>query len=148
MTFSAKHFDELSSRELYEILKARVNIFVVEQRCAYPDLDDIDYRSLHLYSQENGRIKAYLRAYEMEPGVVRMGRVLTIERGKGHGAELLKKGIEEIKRHFDPKYIYIEAQSYAVGFYRREGFEICSDEFFEDGIAHVAMKLKMPSEEA
>ena len=143
MNFVSKTFDELSTSELYEILKARVNVFVVEQNCPYPELDDMDYDSLHIFSEENGIIQAYLRAYLKEEGVVRMGRVLTLERGRGYGGELLKKGMEEIKKYFTPKRIYIEAQSYAVGFYRREGFVICSDEFFEDGIAHVQMELSL-----
>ena len=143
MNYKSKFFDELNTRELYSILKARIDVFVVGQKCAYPDLDDIDYNCLHVYSETDGRIDAYLRAYVMEPGTVRMGRVLTKVRGKGLGLELLKKGIEEIKLKFNPERIYIEAQCYAVEFYQREGFKICSDEFFEDGIAHVKMELKL-----
>ena len=143
MKIVSKHFDELNSRELYEILKARCDVFVVEQNCAYPELDGLDYDSIHVYGKEDGKLKAYLRAYIKEDGLVRMGRVLTLERGKGYGAEILKKGIEEIKKHFSPRIIYIEAQSYATGFYEREGFVICSEEFLEDGIAHVQMELKL-----
>ena len=143
MKIVSKYFDELNTRELYEILKARCDVFVVEQNCAYPELDDMDYESLHIYGEVNGKLKAYLRAYIKENGVVRMGRVLTLERDKGYGAQILRKGIEEIKKHFSPQKIYIEAQSYAIGFYEREGFQVCSDEFFEDGIAHVQMELKL-----
>jgi len=143
MFFKSKTFNELTSRELYEILKARVNVFVVEQNCPYPELDDMDYKSLHVWTEEDGIIKAYLRAHIKDEGVVRMGRVLTTERNKGYGAALLEKGIEEIKNHFVPQKIYIEAQSYAVGFYKREGFEVCSDEFLEDGIPHVQMELEL-----
>lgn len=143
MKIVSKYFYELSTRELYEILKARCDVFVVEQNCAYPELDGGDYESLHVYGEESGQLKAYLRAYIKEDGIVRMGRVLTLERGKGYGAQILCKGIEEIKKHFSPRIIYIEAQSYAIGFYEREGFQVCSDEFFEDGIAHVKMELKL-----
>lgn len=143
MKIVSKYFDELNTRELYEVLKARCDVFVVEQNCAYPELDDMDYESLHVYGEENGKLKAYLRAYIKEDGVVRMGRVLTLERGKGYGTQILKKGIEEIRAHFSPQKIYIEAQTYAIGFYEREGFIVCSEEFLEDGIAHVQMELEL-----
>ena len=143
MNLVSKFFNELSARELYEILRVRVDIFVVEQRCAYSELDGVDYDSLHVYFEEDGKVQAYLRAFPKAPGIIQMGRVLTARRGEGLGGKLLKEGIEEIKARFSPEQIYIEAQTYAVGFYKREGFEICSDEFFEDGIAHVEMQLKL-----
>ena len=143
MDFKSKIFEQLSTCELYEILKARVNVFVVEQNCPYPELDDIDYKSLHVWAEKDDAIVAYLRAYIKDEGTVRMGRVLTTVRGKGYGAKLLKKGIEEIKKYFSPQKIYIEAQSYAIGFYKREGFVVCSDEFLEDGIPHVQMELEL-----
>ena len=140
--FISKRFNELSTAELYEILRARVDVFVVEQNCPYPELDGMDYDSLHIYYEDNGKVLAYMRAYVIEPGVVRMGRVLTIARGTGLGGKLLKEGIREIRENFAPEYIYIEAQTYAIGFYEREGFVVCSDEFLEDGIPHVKMELK------
>ena len=72
-----------------------------------------------------------------------MGRVLTTKRGIGLGAKLLKYAIEEIERRFNPKQIYIESQTHAVGFYEREGFKVCSDEFMDAGIPHVEMKLNL-----
>ena len=78
-----------------------------------------------------------------KPGVVQMGRVLTVDRGIGLGGKLLKAGIEEIRARFHPAKIYIEAQSYAVGFYAREGFRVTSEEFLEDGIPHVKMELDL-----
>lgn len=141
MKFVSKSFDELGTLELYEILRARVNVFVVEQNCPYPELDCMDKDSIHVYYEEEGKVLAYLRAYPMEPGVVRMGRVLTVERGTGLGGKLLEEGIQEIRERFSPKRIYIEAQTYAVGFYKREGFAVCSEEFLEDGIPHIKMEL-------
>ena len=141
--FISKKFNELSTAELYEILRARVNVFVVEQNCPYPELDGVDYDSLHIYYEDNGKVLAYMRAYVIEPGVVRMGRVLTIARGTGLGGKLLEEGIREIRENFAPEYIYIEAQTYAIGFYEHEGFVVCSDEFLEDGIPHVKMMLKL-----
>lgn len=143
MEFVSKFFDELNTTELYEILRARVEIFVVEQECVYQDLDGRDYNSLHIFSINGGRVAAYLRAFEKEKGVVQMGRVLTIEHGKGLGGKLLREGIAEIKKKLSPVKIYIEAQCYATGYYAREGFEICTKEFLEDGIPHVGMELKI-----
>ena len=137
----AKRFEELSAAEVYEILKARVQIFVVEQKCAYQDVDDIDYRSLHIFYKSEGRITAYLRAFYRDGKTVQLGRVLTTEHGKGVGGELLKNAIQIVKEEMKADRIYIEAQTYAVGFYEREGFAVCSDEFLEDGIPHVKMEL-------
>ena len=143
MGLVAKYFEELTTKDLYEILRARAEIFVVEQECVYQDLDRIDYRSLHVFCEEEGNVTAYLRAFEKEnePDVVQMGRVLTLEHGKGFGGKILKEGIRLIKEKMNPKSIYIEAQCYAIGFYERVGFVVCSEEFLEDGIPHVQMEL-------
>lgn len=145
MKLITKYFNELTVTELYEILKARAEIFVVEQNCIYQDLDDIDYRSLHIFYESEGKVIAYLRAFEKDSasGTVQMGRVLTTTHGIGLGGKLLKEGIKQIKEKFHPFSIYIEAQCYAVGFYEREGFFIASEEFLEDGIPHVQMILNL-----
>lgn len=149
MKLIIKSFSELTTTELYEILKARAEIFVVEQNCIYQDLDDIDYRSLHIFYESNGKIIAYLRAFEKDSdaGIVQIGRVLTLTHGTGLGGKLLKEGISLIKEKMNPSSIYIEAQCYATGFYEREGFIISSDEFLEDGIPHVEMVLKIRKHE-
>ena len=139
MTFQAKFFHELTTTELYEILKSRAEIFVVEQNCVYQDLDDRDYQSLHVFCTQDGKVTAYLRAFRKEDETVQIGRVLTLQHGTGLGSDLLKAGIREVRERFEPKRIYIEAQCYAVGFYAREGFRICTEEFLEDGIPHVGM---------
>lgn len=145
MNFVSKYFEELTTCELYEILKARAEIFVVEQECVYQDMDDIDYNSLHMFYEANGKVVAYARAYEKtgEGQAVRLGRVLTLEHGKGLGGTLLKASIGEIRKRWNPTKIVIEAQCYATGYYEREGFKICSDEFLEDGIPHVKMELAL-----
>lgn len=140
MNWQAKFFDELTTAELYEILKARAEIFVVEQKCIYQDLDDLDLKSLHVFCEENGHVEAYLRAFEAEKDVVKMGRVLTLHHGNGLGGMLLKEGIRQIEEKMHPEKIYLDAQSYAVGFYAREGFQVCSEEFLEDGIPHKKME--------
>lgn len=145
MNFVTKYFDELNTKELYELLKARAEVFVVEQNCVYQDLDDNDYRSLHMFYEEDGKILAYLRAFRKsdEPDTVHVGRVLTIARGTGLGGKLLHEAIKQVRNKMDPKQIFIGAQSYATGFYAREGFRITSDEYIEDGIPHFEMRLDL-----
>lgn len=141
----SKFFNELSTVELYELLKARAEIFVVEQNCVYQDLDDLDYQSLHIFFKSGNHVIAYLRAFEKEPekNIVQMGRVLTLKHGIGLGGKLLKEGILQIRNKMAPDLIYIEAQCYAVGYYEREGFQVCSEKFLEDGIPHVQMTLAL-----
>ncbi len=142
MEIKSKFFQELTTKELYEILKSRAAVFVVEQNCVYQDLDDRDDQSLHVFfEEEDGRVEAYLRAFARDEGCVQMGRVLTLVHGTGLGGRLLKDGITQIRERMHPERIYIEAQCYAVGYYEREGFRVCSDEFLEDGIPHVGMEL-------
>ena len=95
MKLTSKLFEELTTTELYEILRVRFEVFVIEQECVYLDIDGVDYRSLHIFCEEDGKVVAYLRTFEKEKDVVQMGRVLTTKRGIGLGAKLLKYAIEE-----------------------------------------------------
>ncbi len=144
MNLHVKTFEQLSSCELYEILKARSAVFVVEQTCPYQDIDGDDYDSLHVYLEENGEILAYLRCYVQDEETARIGRVLTLARGQGYGRPLMDAGITAVKEHYrNAKSIFIEAQCYAIGFYKRFGFTVCGEEFLEDGIPHVPMTLDL-----
>lgn len=143
MNFRVKKFEDLTVGDLYEILRVRNEIFVVEQNCVYQDLDGVDQTSLHMYLEEDGKILAYLRAFPKkdEPGTVQIGRVLTVEHGKGWGGRLLHESMQVIRQRMKPARFYLEAQCYATGYYGKEGFWICSEEFLEDGIPHVEMEL-------
>lgn len=143
MELVIKSFEELTKIELYEILKVRVNIFVVEQKCPYEEIDGIDYKSLHLFYKSHEKILAYLRIFEREKRTIQIGRVLTAEHGKGLGSKILKEAVSFIKKQMKPKKIYLEAQCYAIGFYEKEDFKVCSEEFLEDGIPHVKMILEL-----
>ena len=145
-TFLAKSYEELSKDELYALLKARTDVFVVEQHCPYPEMDGLDQTSLHLFCLDgNGQVRAYMRMFPKpdEPGTVRIGRVLTVDRGTGLGGRLLTAGIRTAREKLGAREIYVEAQSYATGYYAREGFQICSEEFLDDGIPHKQMRLKL-----
>ena len=144
MKVVSKFFDELSTKELYEIIKARMEIFVVEQNCNYQDLDDVDFCALHIFiMNESNQVQAYMRAFytDEERKTVRIGRVLTREHGRGTGKVLLSEGLEIIKEKMQPERIYVESQCHAIGFYEREGFKICSEEFLDVGIPHKGMEL-------
>jgi ElaA protein len=148
MELMIKHFNELSTSELYEILKTRSEIFVVEQDCVYQDLDDKDQDAIHVFCwNDNGRVAGCLRVFwkdhDESAGVAQIGRVVTLEHGLGIGGVLLHKGVEIATKDFGAKKIYLEAQEYAKGYYAREGFEVVSEPFLEDGIPHVKMEKNL-----
>ena len=140
MIFKAKLFEELSAAEVYEILKARAAVFMLEQNIRCLDMDDVDYRSLHCFFEENGRVIAYLRAYP-DGERIRIGRVLTINRGQGHGIMIMERGITEARDAFGDRAVIMDAQKHAEGFYRKLGFSTISGEFLEEGVVHVEMEL-------
>ena len=143
--FIVKTFEELTSPELYSILKIRSEVFVMEQNCVCLDPDGEDIRALHVMLTDGAEnVLAYLRLYpkDDEPGVVHMGRVLTAEnrRGEGLGLRTVKEGMLAAVERMGAKQIYIEAQTCATGFYERAGFKVCSDVFDDHGIPHVTMR--------
>lgn len=141
MELVVKTFQELNTYELYEILRVRAAVFVVEQACAYQDVDGIDPRAVHAFLRDEGGLRAYLRVFEKDERTAQMGRMLTTQRGRGYGGTLLKEGIRVARDVLNKNVICIEAQTYAIGFYEREGFRVASEEFLEDGIPHVKMLL-------
>lgn len=140
-----KKFDELTTKELYEILKTRAEVFVVEQNCPYQDLDSRDYGSLHVFIEDNDRVVAYLRIYRKDEDTMQLGRVLSLKHGIGLGRMIMEEGIKQVKEKFACKKIFIEAQCQAIGYYEKAGFKVCSGEFLEDGIPHVQMILDLES---
>lgn len=141
MNFVSKHFKDLAGREVYEILKARTRVFLLEQNIVCLDTDDVDYDSLHCYLEEDGEMTAYLRAFYSDPDTVYIGRVLSITHGKGHGRHLMNESIAAIKKAMPCKALRLHSQTHAVGFYEKFGFKICSEEFLEEGVPHVEMEL-------
>ena len=140
MELKVKTFTELTTYELYEILRARETVFLLEQRVVCQDKDRADYDALHCILEENGSLVAYLRACPTENGV-KLGRVLSLRRGEGLGSRLMEGSIPEIMRHFNTDKLYIHAQKHAEGFYSRHGFVTTSPEFDEEGVPHVSMSL-------
>ena len=136
---TVKPFDALTPYELYDILKARIDVFVVEQQCPYPEADGIDQIADHFCLRSDNGLLAYLRVFPDEEGNVWIGRVLTLVRGKHYGRILMHKAVEYAEARYPGKPIYLKSQRYATGFYAKEGFKVCSEEFMEDGIPHVNM---------
>ncbi len=134
---------DLDTATLYELLKLRVEVFVVEQSCPYPELDGQDLQSQvrHLWLEGvSGEVISALRLIEENPEgrtLFRIGRVCTksSERGRGHSTRLIQAALAEVGEH--P--CRLNAQSYLVDMYARHGFVTDGEEFHEDGIAHTPM---------
>ena len=145
MELVVKHFSELTADELYSICKLRVAVFVVEQNCPYQDIDDADRSAYHVYLKDDDGIAAYLRV--LPKGVkfdeVSLGRVISAKRGCGLGSRIVAEGVQVAKDKFGAETVFVEAQTYARGFYEKSGFTVISDEFMEDGIPHVNMIRKL-----
>jgi len=148
MDLIVKHFKELSTTELYEILKTRFEIFVTEQECIYQDLDDKDQDAIHVFCyNDSGRVAGCLRVFwkdhDEASGIAQIGRVVTLEHGKGIGGMILREGVKVATKQLKAKMIYLEAQEYAIGYYAKEGFKVVSEPFMEDGIPHVKMEKNL-----
>ena len=142
MNLYKKRFHELTTEELYQILKLRVSVFVVEQNCPYMELDDLDQNAIHVWLEdEEGKIQAYLRVMDKgaESEFVSIGRVLAVKHRCGAGSRILTEGIRAAQEFFSAERIYLEAQVYARGLYEKQGFRQISEEFSLDGIPHIKM---------
>ncbi len=143
MKINIKSFSELTTEELYEILKIRSEIFVVEQECIYQDLDGKDEKALHVFGIKSNEIIVYARIFK--PGSyftnASIGRILVSinQRKKGYAHILLKECIKVIETHFNTTKITISAQKHLLNFYNSRGFKKVGKEYLEDGIPHIKM---------
>lgn len=132
-------FRDLDNTTLYAILKLRVDVFVVEQKCPYPELDgrDDEPGTRHVWLQRDDEILAYLRVLD-DGGTERIGRVVTspAARRGGHGSRLMEHALTVIGN----RPAVLGAQAHLAGFYERFGFEVDGDRYVEDGIPHVPMR--------
>ncbi|PYE38672.1 GNAT family N-acetyltransferase [Psychrobacter fozii] len=162
-TFSIKTFDELTSVDLYHILKARSQVFVVEQNCAYQDMDELDFDCLHLIAHQNEALVAYCRIIPPEFNKLRsnlsssdattkvsdasmssIGRVLVLaaHRGDGLARDMMNHAIAHCRKKYGKKRpIIISAQAYLISFYESLGFVPEGEHYLEDNIEHVKMVL-------
>lgn len=140
MGVHAAAFDELDCATLYDLLRLRVDVFVVEQQCPYPELDgrDTEPSTVHLWIGDgHDHVAAYLRLLSEPDGSARIGRVAVARqaRGRGHAARLMRAALDRV----GGRPCLLNAQSHLVGFYERYGFVATGPESLEDGIPHVAM---------
>ena len=143
MNCTIKTFDQLTGKEIYEILRSRAEVFVKEQKISYVDPDGVDYKSWHIFAMDNDQVCAYLRAFKDSEDTIKIGRVLTLVHGKGTGTQLMKYAISELKAKTGCRKIIMDAQSHAISFYQRLGFTITSEEYLEEGIPHVDMEMNL-----
>lgn len=144
VTWITKSFTELTLDELYKVLRLRSEVFVVEQKCIFPDIDGNDHQSYHCMGFLNGEVVAYTRLFNLNlvyDGYQTIGRVMTCmsQRRIGLGRKLMAHSILECERLFGQGPIKIGAQLYLKDFYSSFGFVQCSDVYEEDGIDHIHM---------
>lgn len=142
MRLLIRSLKSLDSIELYKIFKLRIDVFVVEQKCPYQEIDDKDIDASHVYLKDDDNIVAYLRV--LSPGLsykeASIGRVLVNKeyRGKRYGRQIMEEGIKFCKSNYSEN-IKISAQAYLEDFYKSLGFEKISDVYLEDNIPHIDM---------
>ena len=143
----SKTFNELNNEDLYQILRLRSEVFVVEQDCVYQDLDNKDQISVHIFKKEKDKIVAYTRIfksgdYYKNPSI---GRVLVSKKNRGRelGKKIMIYSIEYIKKNIEGDKIELSAQKYLDKFYKDLGFYKIGEDYLEDGIPHQRMLIDL-----
>ena len=147
LTLHIKTFQQLTTRELYDLLHVRSAVFVVEQECVYQDIDYNDQDAIHLWLTDgSGKIVALSRVC---PGGTKMknlsiGRVISTVRGKGYGTMIFQAALDVARERFsDTRLIEIEAQLTKQHFYEKFGFRATSEPFMMEGLLHLDMELRV-----
>lgn len=146
LTWRCLSFNELTNLELYRLLQLRTEVFVVEQQCAYAELDGLDTApdTYHLLGERQGELCAYARL--LAPGLcystASLGRVICAPHIRGHqcGHQLIRRALEQIATYWPNSAVTIGAQAHLTGFYQQHGFVAVSAPYMEDGIAHIKMQ--------
>ncbi|MCL9655957.1 GNAT family N-acetyltransferase [Pseudomonas protegens] len=141
-----KHHTDLGKEQLYAILQLRTEVFVVEQKCPYQEVDgrDLEGDTCHLMAWDDDRLLAYLRLLDpiSQGGDVVIGRVVIAEqaRGQGLGHALMEQALKQAQRQWPETPIYLSAQAHLQDYYGRYGFIVAGEEYLEDGIPHIGMR--------
>lgn len=141
-----KHHEDLGKEQLYAIMRLRNEVFVVEQKCLYQDLDGQDLTSdtHHLMAWQDDVLVAYLRLLDPQSqgGDVVIGRVIVapVARGTGLGHRMMEEALKRIEDIWPQTPIYLSAQAHLQGYYGRYGFEVAGEEYLEDDIPHIGMR--------
>jgi ElaA protein len=145
IAWTVKKFDELTNTELYDLLRLREEVFIVEQNCIFQDIDNKDQFAWHVMGKTDGRLAAYTRLLPAGRSFqeASIGRVVTSQfaRGSGIGKKLMDISIAELYRLMGKQTIKIGAQLYLKSFYESFGFQQTGDKYMEDGIEHIEMLL-------
>lgn len=148
LIFDVKSFEELTNLEVYEMLKLRAEVFVVEQNCVYLDIDGKDQIALHIFGKQGKNIVAYARIFPPKVSFKEavIGRVLVHSdfRKQKIGHDLIKFAVEYLNNNFDLTQIRMSAQSHLQSFYGEHGFKKIGEEYLEDDIPHVQMIRSCP----
>ena len=138
-----KTFSELDTEDLYQILRIRSEVFVVEQDCVYQDIDNKDQNAIHLYYKENDQIVAYTRIFKAGDYYENpcIGRVVVSKKNRGNdlGKKIMIDSMEYIKQNIKGEKIELSAQKYLDKFYKDLGFYKIGEDYLEDGIPHQRM---------
>ena len=140
-------FDELSNTQLYQLLKLRQDVFVVEQDCIYSDMDNLDFNCIHLLGYQGETLTAYLRFIPAEfhsSNNIAFGRIisLAVNRGAGIGLAMMQQAMDYAFEHYPKLNIQLGAQCYLQAFYEKFNFKAISEPYDEDGIMHIDMLFK------
>lgn len=137
-----KNFENLDLHTLEEIYMMRVSVFIVEQECAYQEIDGKDSDAIHIYKKDETGIIAYLRIINGSP--VSIGRVIVREdrRGTGLGRELMDQAMSYVDRHHAGELIYLHGQAHLEKYYHSFGFRTVSEMHLEDDIPHYHMEYR------
>ncbi|WP_108818194.1 GNAT family N-acetyltransferase [Pseudovibrio sp. Alg231-02] len=146
-----KDFNEFSVEQLYALLKLRCDVFIVEQQCAYPDIDGLDPVSKHiLVMNDAGHILGALRIFQKydDGDVFKISRVLVSKdaRGQGIAGKLMNAALSYCAATNDDARVELQAQDYLKDFYGGLGFYATSETYLDDGIPHIDMRLRVPPE--
>ena len=140
-------FSELTGERMYAVLRLRQQVFVVEQNCAYLDLDNLDQQATHMLGLRDGGLLAYQRC--LAPGLSypesSLGRIVVCPamRGQELGKELVQRGIEHNLLRWPGSGIRINAQAHLQNFYAALGFVAEGNEYLEDNILHRQMRYQL-----
>ncbi len=146
MEWLVSSFEQLTLQQLYDVLRLRSEVFVVEQDCVYQDIDNLDTQCIHVMAYAGKSLEAYGRIIppNIERPEVVLGRIVTSQnvRGKGYGKDLMKRMMEYSQKNYGGIDVFLMGQTYLERFYQEFGFKTISDSFLEDGIPHVNMVRK------
>lgn len=143
VSISTSQFSSLSLDEMYDILRIRATVFVLEQGVVYIDPDGNDKDAVQIYASVDGVMVGCLRIYPLEERIYRIGRVAVLKefRGLGIGNAMMKEAIRYLRERTHATKACLDAQLHAIGFYEKLGFTLFTEEFLEEGLLHRGMQM-------